>query len=220
MARPVYSVTVKDTASDYLARLARGLEAQEYGEAVGRAGVRALENNFRDKDQDPQSHRTARDLGASPSGLYAQMVKHLSHSTTREGVLLSINHAAAAQRYFGGTITPTGGRKYLTIPAIAEAYGVKATDAPVGLEPIFAWSRSEGRARVIGLRQADAKPKKGRRFKKRAKDSTDNYFAEKGAVWYWLVESVTQRPDPTVLPDDSVLASHIINALAGWVEDI
>ncbi len=210
MTRPVYSLTITDPALDYLDRLTLGIETMAYGKAVGEAGVVAVQRRLSEKNVDRESHSTARRLGATPSGLFADMARSIGYGfmTSRDGVVISINHVAASQRFHGGRIEPSAGKTYLTIPAIAEAYGVRAPDAPVGLTPMIRRDPATGTARAVALQEDNTGPSRGKKK------------AQPGRVWYWLVESVEQRGDPKMLPDDDVLAAAVSDAIATWFEEV
>jgi len=102
---------------------------------------------------------------------------------------IDIAEPAINQKIFGGTITPKGGRKYLALPAIAEAYG-KSPLVFDFLEPLF--SRRQGR--VIALIEKEQQGK-----------------GWGGRVWYWLVKSVTQRADPQALPPEKAFAAALLD---------
>ena len=97
-----------------------------------------------------------------------------------------------AQRYFGGTLTPKGGRTYLTIPARQEAYGKRAREFNF-LEVLFGAGRKPV-ALVDRERQEVRKGKDGK-YKQGKKHAG-------GLVYYWLVKSVTQAEDKSVLPTE------------------
>lgn len=218
---PDYGVSIKMERMQRLAAFVRGMEQQDYAEAIGEAGVMALNRHLSDKEQDPASHATAQRLGAQPQGIYADMARSLSHERTTTGVTLTIHHRAAAQRYFGGTIEPGPGKSYLTIPAIAEAYGVRAGDAPTALDVMLRYDSNLGRVRPVALVD---RPRTDVRMGRRRRDGSRGVRRgrqhEGGRVWYWLVESVTQDPDPTVLPSMHELAGVVTDAITGWMESL
>ena len=115
---------------------------------------------------------------------------------TSNGVEVAINHVGIAQRYFGGTIKPVN-KKRLTIPADADAYGRRAREFGK-LDMVF------GRKGVVGL----AKPRRGKA--KRGQRA--------GKILYWLVKSVTQEADKTVLPKDRDILDHVAGAVKAHLE--
>lgn len=116
----------------------------------------------------------ANSLGGRRTSFYAGAGRATSFAVRGDTVVVSINQRGIAQRYFGGTIRPKT-KKFLTIPAHPDAHGKRAGEFGA-LELVFG---AQGQA--IGL----ARREPGRAF---------------GEILFRLVRSVTQRPDPTVLP--------------------
>jgi hypothetical protein len=126
-------------------------------------------------------HATATSLGASPSGHWAQAAEKTSGSADSDAAKITIAQPGIGRALHDVTIIPTGGKKYLTIPAVAAAYAKRAPTVP-DLVPII---RTIG-----GTRRAVALGKKS---------------SVKGVpptIWYWLVKSVTQKQDRSLLPSD------------------
>ena len=116
--------------------------------------------------------------------------------------MLSVEHNAIAMRYYGGRINPAN-RKFLTIPANAKAYGRRAREFGSTLAVMV--RRKQGKITPIAL--IDKKYKKKKRI-------------PRGGVYYWLVRSVTQKADPSVLPTERKLATGITNELSDWLQNI
>lgn len=134
-------------------------------------------------------HATAQRLGASPSGHWGQAAEKTSFEADAEGATITINQPGISRAAHDVKIEPGPGKKYLALPAIAAAYNQRAYRLP-DLHPIV---RSiEGEKRAIGLGKKDA--------------------AGTETVWYWLVKSVTQTQDRTLLPSDE---EYRLAALAG-----
>lgn len=116
----------------------------------------------------------------NPWGRPAQFWKRMSRATRPEA---TSSHPAVvmprevAQRFHGGTIRPTGGRRFLTIPARAEAYRRSARSFQDLVLILFPKRSGRGPAGAL-VRHGD-------------KQST---------IFYWLHRKVTQKPDPRVLP--------------------
>lgn len=104
-----------------------------------------------------------------------------------------------AARYFGTTIRPTGGRKYLSVPARTEAYG-KSPREFKDLHPIpFA---SGSMALVQNTQTQLVRFKSGKR---KGQLRPDRSTTVGGGVFFWLVPAVTIRPNPGVLPSETEL---------------
>lgn len=110
--------------------------------------------------------------------------------------------AGIAQRIHGGTIVPVNGGKYLTIPDYDnhDAYNHAAEDFDF-LAPMI---RTVG-----GQRKAIALIRKG--TDKSAKVGSATFSSVE--IYYWLKESVTQQPDPTVEPDADAIMGKITENL-------
>jgi hypothetical protein len=137
-------------------------------------------------------HATAQRLGASPTGHWAQAAEKTSFAADPGGATISIDQPGIGRVAHDVTIVPTGGKKYLTIPAIAEAYGKVARSIP-DLALMIRWKGGERRA--VALAQVTGK----------GKERTETVF-------YWLVKSVTQKQDRTLLPSDD---EYELSGLAG-----
>lgn len=208
------SITIRDTATPVLDRLAVAMRRETYKPAVGQAGVRVLMDHLKDKNADQSSHSTANQLQARPSGLYADFARALSYSRSATGVVVSINHVAARQRYHGGTIKPVNA-KMLTIPASAKSYGRSAGE----FSNLFVMSGKQGPFALAERESTDISISKDRR-KGRSGMRVKAGFQRGGGIMFWLVRSVTQQPDDTVLPAEDALISGIMSALEGWLKKI
>lgn len=204
---PSYGISLVDLATPILRRLRLSLDRAEYKPAVGLAGARAISDHLAAKENDTISHKTADRLGAPITHLYAGMARSTNYRESSTGVIVSINHIAARQRYFGGKIEPVN-TNHLAIAAIAEAYGRRPREAGTELAPMFICRA--GQPKVIALGDDIQHSKSGRTYA----------TWEFSDIWYWLVESVTQQPDPTVLPDEETLIETCIEALQNWAEPL
>ena len=118
--------------------------------------------------------------------------------------------AEAGHRYFGGTIRPTAGRKYLTIPARAEAYGRSAREFDF-LEVLY---NSRGPVALVDKARVEVvRTKSGRSKRDKESGAPLTQDAPGGLVFFWLVRSATQRADPSVLPTDAALKEAAVDAL-------
>jgi hypothetical protein len=99
-----------------------------------------------------------------------------------------------ALRYFGGTLRPTGGRKALTIPMVAQAYRKRARE----IRDLFLIRSKTGDGRTYGVL---ARQEKG-------KDAPTPY--------YLLVRSATVKPDKSVLPSDRAIYGAAMQGNDRW----
>lgn len=163
-------------------------------QAMGGALRLTLIEHFTKLEGDSIHHRSATQLLAERTGFYASAAEGVQTPELEEdGVSVSINSEGLAQRYFGGTITAGKNSKWLTIPAIAEAYGKRAGSFN---NLRFVYFRPDLAALV---ERPSTLVKRDRKGIFRPIASTI------GAVFFWLKREVTQAPDPTVLPTDEEL---------------
>lgn len=135
---------------------------------------------------DAQRHRST----VPGPGFYARAAETIAEvDLDTDSFTVSISQPGFAQRYFGGTITAGTGSssaKLLTIPATPQALGRRAGDF-TNLKCIFFRDQNLG-ALIQPLNQGGIPDEQGR-----------------PPVIFWLKRSVTQAPDPDVLPDPATL---------------
>jgi hypothetical protein len=184
-------VLLNDQAGAPLAQLIE----QATPERAARIVAPAANNLFRTHLSRLNDERPNR-LGGKRTNFFSQVADRTGATAAAGTVTVNIADYRIRQRYEGGTIRPGPGKKFLTIPARTEAYNTKAKDYNF-LTPIF--FRSGNGALV----QAD-------------RSNRNTREAQGGGVWFWLVKSVTQRPDPTVLPNRDAVVGASIKALDTW----
>jgi len=129
-------------------------------------------------------HATANKLGAKPSGHLARAAESVKGDGTNEAATVSITSPGMRRAFGDVTITPGAGKKYLTIPATAEAYNRRAGSFNDLRLAFF----KNGLLALVKAEQssvADRRQSGGR-----------------SEVYYWLKKSVTQKQDRTLLPPD------------------
>ena len=127
-------------------------------------------------------HKSAENLGATPTGFRAKSAQGVESASDEEGAYVRIPRSTGLGRAFHGvTILPGSGRTYLTIPGCAETYGKQVRDFPADT---FAFTIMAGRYPVLVWRKSGG--------------------AHRGwTLAYWLKRSVTQKQDRTLLPSDA-----------------
>ncbi|MDD5676581.1 MAG: hypothetical protein PHW60_01140 [Kiritimatiellae bacterium] len=200
----------KDDASPALDRLQDSLEGPAIQESMGRAGVNLLQDHF--KTLADERHRDA-----APHNFYADAARSTHHFTTHDSVILSISKTGIAQRYFGGTIKPVNA-KYLTISARDETVGRRAREFN-NLEMLFGRNGPYALAerQSTDIRWRSAKAQKGwahnpGKYRYAAAGATRG-----GGIFFWLVESVTQESDPTVLPEMETILEVVRQAASDYI---
>lgn len=193
-------IEIEDRATPVIEAVARAATRERLSPVFGRAGVNALRDHLFGLDRARPNQ-----LGGKRTHFYAQAARGASYGIISEGALLKLNQVGIRQRYFGGTIRPVN-RKFLTVPARAEAHGRRATEfnnlrfAIIGGQP--------------ALVEADAT-----RVRKTAKGFR-SAGETGGLVMFWLRRSVTQRGDTGVLPAESDMYGAILAAGRSYVERV
>jgi hypothetical protein len=174
------------------------------------------------------------------TAFWERAAKSVSWSEELGGVSINIAQVGVRQRYEGGAIYPTGDHVHLSIPARAEAYGHVPGDF-TNLR--LAFHRVGGRAQAFALVEADGAqgrsragtsnrtphPDSSRRRLQNETVSDDvrsraqrrqNADTLGGGVYFWLVDSVYQDPDPGVIPDNREVAATAKDALEDLVAQV
>jgi len=186
------NIQTNDEALDAIVEIEADIDLDHIAPIIGRSGVQVVQDHFTQLDATRRNR-----LGGRRTHFYAAAARSTNFRITANGVQVAINHVGIAQRYYGGTIKPVNA-KLLTIPAAAEAYGKRAREFGK-LDVVF------GRQGVVGL----AKPgRPGQKARSRP-----------GKILYWLVKSVTQSADKTVLPTDKEITAHIAGDVQAHLAD-
>lgn len=191
---------IRDTATAALRRTALGLvQRTALHKVLGKRAETELVDHFR--------KRPANKRGWSSQGFWNRIATVTQFASADEsGARVIISDPAFNQKYYGGTIVPKEG-KYLALPAIAAAYG-RSPKSLNNLVPLIRYIG--GQRRAVALVDA---PSTAISVGKRRK--TGELFIRKrgdnpgGTVWYWLVKSVTQQPDPDALPSDATMQAAL-----------
>jgi hypothetical protein len=210
-------ITLKSDALDELIK-----QSDKLGESENMAmvGARAAANVVR-------AHLFALDgtrankMGGERTHFYSNAAKSV-HEPVSEGATASftITQIGLAQRWLGGEIRAGMGEssatglatKYLAIPARAEAYG----KTPGEFDDLTFIRTRNGGALVEELQTAVSfgrKKKDGTRTVKRGETTGS-------LVMFWLVESVIQKEDPTVMPTEEEMGNEAREAMTGYLSDL
>jgi hypothetical protein len=172
----------------------------------GRALVNTLRAHFFRLDRERPNQ-----LGGDRTHFYGQVARSVQNPRAEgDAIRVSINHIGIAQRYFGGDITPKRA-KYLTIPARAEAYGKRAREFD---DLQILW----GKRGPVALGQREQLQSTLGKKNKKGTRPVENEQIVGGGIFYWLVKSVTQPPDPTVLPPENELLADARKAAAAEID--
>ena len=178
-----------------LEKLAGAVTSDQLALVMGRTLAQVIRDHFVQLSFDRAHHQSAQSLGAAPTGFYERARQGVQQPELESGgVSVSINKEGLAQRVFGGTISAKPGG-YLTIPARTDTYGHRASEFPNLRLIVFG---ETGLAALVDK----------------------NEPAHEGTVYFWLVRSVTQSPDPTVLPSDAEMVDPAIENAQRYIERI
>jgi len=147
------------------------------------------------------------------TGFWNRMLAGTRADATNEAGIIAMPREVA-QRYFGGTLTPTGDHKFLAIPARSEAVGVSPRQMD---NLVFVVLGDAGPALI--LRTDTHRENKSGKNKGQLTPSTETGTAThgEGAVMYWLRTSVDQEADETVLPPEADIQASACAGLTAYL---
>jgi hypothetical protein len=176
------SIIKKDEITPLLRKLEKS--GSVVRKVAAHAAARCTQDHF--KDLAESRHRPG-----LPFNFYADAARKTTGRVSGEDVIIAVDKIGIAQRYFGGTIKPASGKKYLAIPTKDSAGNVPAD---FGNQLFFFRS---GRTGTAGLSIREGK---GMR------------------VMYWLKKSVTQEEDETVMPTADAYVNAITPEVDDQIE--
>lgn len=204
---------LQNSASPLLQALLRLDDNRQF---INQGAADALRGGIQDHFQELEDtrHATAQSLGATPTGFWASMrAATVARADAGSGTVSMPRQVA--QRYFGGTLTPQNGSTYLTLAAIAAAYGHRVADFP-GLHFGFGLNR-------FGVFQPamvmDEKQKSEGRGANR-KHTGLGRDREHTVVYFWLTRRSVQKPDPDVLPTEAVMQAYAEHGAGEAIEHL
>src|SRR5260370_31538129 len=141
----VSSIEVRDGALPAVEGELGELQRAGVKPAIGRAVLGLVQQHFLRLNAS-----RANPLGGPRSNFYAQAARSTRYDVLTDGVLVSVSQVGIRQRREGGEIVPRN-VKYLTIPAIAEAFGRRAAEFD---NLVIMWRRLAGQTRPVALVEA------------------------------------------------------------------
>lgn len=142
-----------------------------------------------------ERHATATRLGANQTHFWESAARGVAVGAVDEsGGNVALKHPGIARAFRDVEIKPGPGKKFLTIPLVAEAYGRRAADI---------WQE-------WGL------------FIPRRKTGEKGIIASKSPLglvtpFYLLVKGVTQKQDRTLLPTDDAIRTTAVQAIRDYI---
>lgn len=170
------------------------LKAEDLVRVGGRAAANLTREHLFELDRTRPNK-----MGGKRTHFYADAARSVQTPTVSGSqATVVVNQVGLAQRWLGGTITAGHGTsswsggptRYLTIPARPEAYGRRAGEFK-DLE--FVPATTDHPAMLVQALQT---------VLKRTKKGFKAVGEAGGMAMFWLVRSVKQEADPTVMPSD------------------
>ena len=178
-------------------------------EAMGKAGADAVKENFFRLDGS-----RANPMGGKRSHFYWEAAQATSYEPLSDGAAITVSGPRGIrQRWLGGTIVPLG-HPFLAIPARAESYGVPPREFP-GLLKFIPTQRG---GMLVKDSPSTADQQKGDFMAGRNVRKKGRRLPTEGLVEYWLVPSVYQRPDPSVVPSPETMTNAAGAAASSYLE--
>lgn len=196
------AIRINDQASPNLRALMNQVRGPVGLKVASRGVAVSLRDHFDTLDQNNPNK-----LGGRRIHFWRQVRRSVQTPIVRGDVgVIGINHVGIRQKIEGGEIRPVN-RKFLTIPARAEAYGKRARElnlnfavtdrGPALVEPLVT------RIRFRRTKSGGTRMKAG--------------DIEGGRVMFWLVRRVVQRPFLGALPTERTMGEAAERALSGYI---
>ena len=202
-------ITTTGQAPRVVTAIARAVQTERITPIVGRSAVNTIRTHlFGVNNSRPNA------LGGRRTNFYATAARGTSFAVVPDGVVVSISNVGIRQRILGGTITPKPGKKFLTIPATAEAYGKRASEFDDLVVVFGAGGRPIGLAHAL-FRRTRAPVKA---LPARLRVGVTKQIGQHGGMVFWFAQSVTQKGDPTVLPYPEQIYSQARKDVAAFVQ--
>jgi hypothetical protein len=199
------SAELKDVAGAELMKQLGAALPSSLAKATAEDLVIATQDHLRELDT--RGNR----LGGQRTHFYGEAASNTTGQAEGDQVRVSINKQGIRQRFFGGEIKPVN-RKFLTIPARAEAHGKTAREFNNLRFVMF----GPDTAALIEAERTDVEIRKPRGKGKLAPVS-ERARSAGGGVMFWLVRSVTQNPDPEVVPSKEKLGAVLRESAGNYM---
>ena len=138
-----------------------------------------------------------------PPTFWARMIGSVRPIFTEKSAAVEMNRAIAL-RYFGGTVRPTGGKRFLTIPVSAKAYGKSARSFPNLFVFRYAGDGPNGKAFLA--------------MQDRKGDGIGPGKKDKLTLMYLLLRSTKHKADKSILPTAERIKKVMSDAIAEYLK--
>lgn len=191
------TIDITNSATPMLRRLQGAVASGALANAMG-AGARNRIQGHLHRINGERPNR----LGGRRTDFYSAAAKSTHMDAVPGEITVTVSRVGFRQRFEGGRIRPVN-KKFLTIPATAEAYGRRASE--------FA----DLRFVILGGRPALVRARQTRiSIGGRRKDGTRRIRGTSSTtgmeVLFWLRREVNQKPDPSVLPTDAEIGEAAV----------
>ena len=193
-------VEVEDKATPELKRKMEAARPQRLNSFIGPAVSKVVKRNFLAR---PHNKR-----GWQPVNFWAGAARSTNWQVVPEGVVISVNQIGVRQRYEGGPIRPTGGRKAITIPVAEEAYGKTAADFGDQLQLVII----KGRGAWLALKSYEQRPQDKQHGRNQTHGPGLSTVRERLKFLFMLSAGVNQDADRSVLPTDEEILDTAVEA--------
>lgn len=211
------NITTTGEAREFVIQLSQEITNRKgLNDALGRALARHLQTHFREKNAEPNK------MGAAKTNFWAKVAEATALTeVTDEGATVSVADHKFRLHLLGGVIKPTGGRKFLTIPLIAEAREKRAASYEQetgrklfrlpGVKLLFERSGS-GTQSTIGSESASVRRRDGsfRKVNLSARSRIRPVYA--------LASQVTIPKDAEALPPANYLIDQLTKTSVSWLK--
>ena len=158
-------------------------------------------------------HATADRLGATPTGHLERAAESVTSRSDADAATVSITSPGLRRAFGDITIVPVNA-KWLTIAATAEAYGKRAGSFN---DLRLAFFKS-GRLALVKADQSRLSDRKSSGYGIESKAAKTDATKQRPPVYYWLVKSVTQKQDRTLLPSNALLQTAAEEGVRDWLK--
>lgn len=197
------TIEITDLATGAIQKLQQKVSSPETNAAIGAGAVALFQRHFLDLPPNQQ--------GFPSSGLYAKFARSTNFRLETGGVMISVNHVAARQRYFGGLIKPTGGRQFLTIAALPQTYGKRAGDFN-SLRFGFAYDAKRGVMRPALVEGRASEVSFGSRRKDGSRKVNPTASRTGLVPFFWLIRQADQKGDRGIIPSEADIKATALQA--------
>jgi hypothetical protein len=191
------TITVEDHATPGLRAMMARLADRTALHAEMGMGVERLVARHMRTTKVPQGNR----LGGTSTGFWMKAIASIKGTSDGNSATVSIPARGVALQYYGGTVRPKAGKKYLTIPACPEAHGKRASEIKGGYEQ-QEWLRTPY-GRPFAIAEKIKVNRKG--------------IQTRGRILFWLKKSVTIRAHSDVLPEEAAIGAEAAKAAKKYI---